>query len=172
VDAVQLADGNPATIRPICRRDLLRERVFLATLSPQTRYQRFMSSRKLMPGELRRFTDIDYCRELALVATATVEGIELIRGVARYVRQENEPTNAEFAIVIGDRWQRRGLGESLLRHLLKAARAANIDVLTGITLSTNHRMIALARKLGFRARSQPGDATVTELRLELHAPPS
>jgi acetyltransferase len=167
VEPMQLDDGSSGTIRPICRRDLLRERAFLAALSPQTLYQRFMSARKLQPGDLRRFTDIDYERELALVAVASVEGVEQILGVARYVRDARQPDHAEFAIVVGDRWQRRGLGERLLERLVQAASAGNIAVLTGITLSSNRRMVALARKLGFEAWRQEGDATVTELRLRV-----
>lgn len=169
VEAIQLDDGSSGTIRPIRRRDLLRERAFLTALSPQTLYQRFMSARKLQPGDLRRLTDIDYERELALVAVATVEGTEQIRGVARYVRDPRQPDHAEFAIVVDDRWQRRGLGERLLERLVHAASAGNIAVLTGITMSSNRRMVALARKLGFEAGWQEGDATVTELRLRVKA---
>jgi acetyltransferase len=169
VEAIHLDDGSSGTIRPICRRDLLRERSFVAALSPQTLYQRFMSARRLQPGDLRRLTDIDYERELALVAIATSDGSEQIRGVARYVRDEREPDHAEFAIVVGDRWQARGLGERLLGRLVQAASAGNIAVLTGITLSNNRRMVALARKLGFEAWRQEGDATVTELRLRVTA---
>jgi len=167
VEAVQPGDDGAATIRPICRRDLLRERAFVAALSPQTLYRRFMSVRKLRPGDLRRLTDIDYERELALVAVATVEGGEEIRGVARYVRDERERDHAEFAIVVADSSQGRGLGERLLNRLVQAASAADIAVLTGVTLSSNRRMVALARKLGFEARPQDGDATVTELRLRV-----
>jgi acetyltransferase len=171
VEDTRLADGTPVTIRPIRASDLVLERIFVAGLSPHTRYQRLLSGRRLLPGELRRLTDIDYARELALVALARCDGREQILGVARYVRDDaTEPGSCDFAIVIADRWQGHGLGEALLRRLIDAARADAIRVIGGITLSTNAAMIALARKLGFRARMEPGNASVTELRLEAEEP--
>ena len=167
VETARLRDGTPFSIRPISRCDLRLERAFVTALSAQSRYQRLLSGRKLRPDELRRLTDIDYGRELALVAVANVEGREQILGEARYVRGDTlEGAHAEFAIVIGDRWQGQGLGEALLRRLMRAAVDDGIDVLHGLTLSDNHRMIALGRKLGFRARRDPGYASVTELRRE------
>jgi len=168
VETARLRDGTPITIRPISRCDLRLERAFVAALSPQSRYQRLLSGRKLQPGELRRLTDIDYGHELALVAVATIEGREQLLGEARYVRDDSLGAGtAEFAIVVGDRWQGHGLGETLLRRLLRAASDDGIAVLAGITLSDNHRMIALGRKLGFRARREAGSASVTELRRDV-----
>jgi RimJ/RimL family protein N-acetyltransferase len=169
VETIRLRDGAPVTIRPIRAADLRLQRAFVIGLSAQTRYQRLLSGRKLLPGELKRMTDIDYDHEMALAATATVDGAEQILGVARYVRDdEHGPGSADFALVIGDRWQGQGLGETLLRRLLRVAADRGVSVLTGITLSSNARMIALARKLGFRTARAVGDVTVTEVRRELH----
>jgi len=163
-----LRDGTRVTVRPIRRSDLALERAFVFGLTPQTRYQRLLSGRKLLPGELRRLTDIDYAHELALVAIASVEGREQMLGVARYVRDDaHEAGSAEFALVVGDRSQGQGLGETLLRHLMRAAAEDGLAVLTGITLSDNVRMIGLGRKLGFRAHREAGNASVTELRCAL-----
>jgi len=171
VETARLRDGTPFSIRPISRCDLRLERAFVAALSAQTRYQRLLSGRKLQPAEIRRLTDIDYGHELALVAVATVDGREQILGEARYVRDDTQDAEgAEFAIVIGDDWQGHGLGEALLRRLMRAAADDGIAVLNGLTLSDNHRMIALGRKLGFRARRDAGYASVTELRRELRDP--
>jgi acetyltransferase len=159
-----LRDGTPVTIRPIRASDLALEQAFVVGLSPQTRYQRLLSGRKLLPGELRRLTDIDYAREMALVALATLDGAPQILGVARYVREAGTPRpQCDFAIVVGDRWQGQGIGEKLLRSLLEAAVDDGIEVVGGITLSGNHGMIALARKLGFHVAREHGDATVTDL---------
>ena len=167
VEHWQLGDGTPVTIRPIRAADLLLERAFVVGLSPHTRYQRLLSARKLMPGELKRLTDIDYRREMALVAVATIDGVTQELGVARYVRDdEQEPGSADFAIVVADRWQGQGIGEKLMRSLLNAALQDGIKVIAGITLSTNAGMIALARKLGFTTRLEHGNATVTDLRWE------
>lgn len=156
-----LADGLPVVIRPIERGDLAMERRFVNGLSPDTRFQRLLSGRKLLPGELERWTNIDPAREMALVAVATVDGEETELGVARYVR--DDAGGSDFAIVIGDRWQGQGLGEQLLRHLIAHAAAVGVESMGGITLSVNAGMLALARKLGFSARRDPADATIVNL---------
>ena len=169
VETQRLRDGRPITIRPIRASDLLLERTFVVGLSPQTRYQRLLSGRNLLPGELKRLTDIDYEREMALVALAEVEGVQQFLGVARYVRDDaHEPNRADFAVVVGDAWQGQGLGETLLRSLMRAAAGHDLSALTGITLTTNVRMIALARKLGFGARREDDGASVTDLRWDVH----
>jgi len=79
---------------------------------------------------------------------------------------EHEPGSCDFAIVVADRWQGQGLGEKLMRSLMKAAVDAGIRVVGGITLTENAGMIALARKLGFHVHLEHGNATVTDLRWE------
>ena len=164
----RLADGTPIAIRPIRATDKKIELEFLRGLSRETRYQRLLSARDLLPGELRRLTEIDYDREMALIATISTDdgALEQEIGVARYVR-DADGDSAEFAIVIGDCWQRRGLGEMLLSNLIAAAADASVKTLTGITLSTNLAMLRLAKKLRFALKYQPGDATLMRLSLAL-----
>lgn len=157
-----LVDGTPVTIRPIEPGDLAMERRFIYGLSAQTRYQRLLSARKLLPGELERLVHIDPAREMALVAVATIDGRDTELGVARYVRDESGD-GSDFAIVIGDRWQGQGLGEELLRCLIEQATAAGVGAMGGITLSTNAGMLSLAQKLGFSLKRDRGDASVTNL---------
>jgi acetyltransferase len=167
----QLRDGATVTLRPIAAADLRLERDFVVGLSAGTRYQRLLSGRQLLPDELRRLTDIDYRCELALVALAGEAGENRIVGVARYVRDDGiEAPGCDFALVVADAWQGRGVGELLLRRLLDAAVDDGIRVVAGITLSTNTGMLKLAKRLGFEARREPGDATITELRWEAPAP--
>jgi GNAT superfamily N-acetyltransferase len=170
VEAWQLSDGTPVTIRPIRASDMAIERTFLAGLSSQTRYQRLLSARKLLRGELRRLTHIDYARDMALVAVAWFDGVETLLGVARYVRLA-DGQSAEFAIVVGDAWQRRRMGEKLMRSLLEAAVRHGVQSLVGLTLTGNVRMQLLARKLGFTLALDRGDATVTHLRRLIGAVP-
>jgi GNAT superfamily N-acetyltransferase len=158
----QLEDGTPVTIRPIRASDKALELAFVSGLSRESRYQRLLSARDLLPGELRRLTDIDYAREMALIATTRRDGVEEQMGVARYVR-DDDGESSELAIVVGDQWQRRGLGEKLLRSLLSVAADAGVRVVNGITLTSNAGMLAIARKLGFSEERQPGDATITRI---------
>ena len=159
-------DGTVITIRPICATDLALEQEFVNGLSAPTGYQRLMSGRRPSLEELKRFTDIDYERELALIAIAPIQGRERQIGVARYVKLSS-PGDAEFAIVLSDDWQGRGLGTRLLASLLVAAKNHGVRRLVATTLSENDRMLALGRKLGFKVATDPGSAMITNLTLDL-----
>ena len=160
------ADGTVITIRPICAADLALEQEFVNGLSAPTGYQRLMSTRRPSLEELRRFTDIDYEREMALIATTPVQGGERQIGVVRYVK-ESATGDAEFAIVLSDDWQARGLGTRLLASLLVAAKNHGVRRLVATTLSENDRMLALGRKLGFKVATDPASAMITNLTLHL-----
>jgi acetyltransferase len=161
-----LQGGQALLIRPIKAQDEALELAFLQGLSERTRYLRLLSPRKLLPGELHRLTHIDYSREMALVALLGAPGRRRMAGVARYVR-DADGQGCDFAIVIADEWQGQGLGRRLLSSLLDAAQSAGLQRVEGITLAGNAGMLALARKLGFRAEPQPGDASVLRLKLDL-----
>ena len=164
------ADGTAITIRPIRAEDLALEQEFVNGLSAHTGYQRLMSARRPSLEELVRFTNIDPERELALIATTPVQGRERQIGVARYVK-ESSPGDAEFAIVLSDDWQGRGLGTTLLMSLVVAARGHSVRRLVGTTLSVNTGMLALGRKLGFELATDSRSATITNLTLDLAAWP-
>lgn len=164
---VSLRGGARVAIRSIRHGDLELERRFVAGLSPRTRYLSLFSSRELTPGELETWTDIDPMRRLALVAVVPDGDEEQQLGVARCARDGEEPTNWDFAVVVTDAWQRRGLGEALLLHLMQCAEGVGVETLSSLTLSTNQAMLSLARRLGFKARREPGDATVTRIERRL-----
>jgi len=165
----RLPDGMAMRTRPIAPADRRRHWRFLCSLSLQTRYQRLMSARGLLPGELRRMVELDYRREMALVATAEIDGEERILAVARYVRDAADggaaggdrlAPAAEFAIVVTDAWQRRGIGGLILERLRQVALDAGVRQLAGLTLATNRPMISLARRLGFEISHEHDDWTV------------
>ena len=160
-------DGAVVTIRAIRAADLELEREFVTGLSPMTGYHRLMSTRTPSAAELRRFTDIDPAREVALIATTEVDGRGRQVGVARYVKDESKPDEAEFAIVLADAWQRRGLGRRLLASLIDAAKRDGVRRLVGTTLSDNEGMLRLARRLGFSLARNRGSASITDVSLEL-----
>lgn len=160
------SDGCVVTIRPIRPADLDLEKEFVNGLSANTRYQRLISSRTPSLEELKRYTDVDPAREVALIAVTTVQGAARQIGVVRFVN-DSLSGDAEFAIVLSDAWQQRGLGTKLLGCLIAAANDFGVRRLTGVTLSTNTAMIALARKLGFKIAGDSRDAAVTNMALEL-----
>jgi GNAT superfamily N-acetyltransferase len=159
-------DGTVITIRPISAANLALEQEFVNALSSRTGYQRLMSARRPSREELIRFTDIDPEREFALIATTRVLGQERQIGVARYVKEEAEG-GAEFAIVLSDDWQGRGLGSKLLASLVAAAAKHAVPRLVGMTMSTNDGMLALGRKLGFKVASDLDSATIKILTRDL-----
>lgn len=160
----QLAGGTPVNIRPIGAADRALELAFLQGLSRESLYQRLLSVRGLLLGELERLTDIDYEHEMALIATLCRDDGEEQIGVARYVR---EGDGAEFALVIADRYQRRGVGSLLLSGLVGHARHVGVRHLWGIALATNYRIREFARKHGFDLASDPHDATITRITMPL-----
>ena len=158
----RLADGTDVVLRPILAEDDALERAFISGLSRDSRYNRLLGSRKLTAEEIRQLTRIDYEREMAFVAVAGSGQQARLLGVARYVR-DADAGGAEFALVVADAWQRKGVGTLLLQALQRQARAAGIERLHGITFSSNQAMQNLARKLGFVQRANPQDATLRQV---------
>src|SRR5258708_3200524 len=161
------ADGTAITIRPIGATDLALEEAFVNALSAATGYQRLMSARRPSVDELKRFTDIDYERELALIAVTSVRGTERQIGVARYVKDSPASGDAEFAIVLSDDWQGRGLGTKLLASLLVAAKSRGVQRMSATTLTGNNGMLPPPHNLAFNLPSDPPPATLTNLTLDL-----
>jgi acetyltransferase len=155
----QLADGSDLLVRPIRPEDAEMERAFVEGLSPESRYYRFMYRvDKLSPMMLARFTQIDYDRELALVAIAAPDGPEpRIIGVARYVANP-DGESCEFALTVADDLQHQGMGRRLMQQLMNAARDRGLEVMEGEVLAANRRMLRLCEGLGFRlvySREEP-----------------
>ena len=160
-------DGAMLTIRPIAPSDFALEKRFITGLSTTTGYRRLLSPRIPQDDEIERFTHIDPAREAAWIAVAHDDGHASMCGVARYVRDGASAEEAEWAIVLADAWQRRGLGEALLVRLIDSARRAGVERLSDVTFVDNTGMLRLARKLGFRLSREVHDATLTRMTLQL-----
>ncbi|MEX2622454.1 MAG: GNAT family N-acetyltransferase [Acidimicrobiia bacterium] len=123
-----LGDGTRVLIRPIRADDkqLLQEGI--RHLSPESRYLRFLHYlERLTPAELRYLTEIDYRDHFAWVAISLDKPDHLGLGVARYIRDGNQPKQAEAAVAVIDDYQGRGLGRLLLTKLADSARENGID---------------------------------------------
>jgi acetyltransferase len=150
---IRARDGRAVRVRPIRPEDAQREKRFFDRLSERSRYQRFMQYLpQLSARMLARFTQLDYDRELALVALWQDEFV----AVGRYAPNE-DGRSAEFALAVADDWQGKGLGHALLERLCDAARAAGYQALDGHILEANHDMLQLAAHLGFVERSRDGN---------------
>ena len=162
-----LFDGTPVTIRPIRREDFGMEQEFVHHLSADSRYYRFMGTvRELPPKKLEYFTNIDYERHMAFVATVIREGKEFEIGVARYVATD-KPGTCEFAITVDDAWQGTGVAGLLMISLQDAARRNGLATMEGMVLPTNSKMLKFARQLGFKIRREPGEADTVHIELRL-----
>jgi len=157
VQRLTLGDGTAVTIRPIRPEDEGLEQEFVRNLSDESRYYRFRETvRELSPRMLSHFTRVDYDRHMALIAVGERDGHEIQIGVARYVTG-GDHQRCEFAIVIADDWQRKGLGTRLMQALMAAARGAGIREMYGEVLASNQKMLQLTAKLGFSARVDESD---------------
>jgi acetyltransferase len=155
------------TLRPLRREDVDIEAAFLTGLSPESRHNRLLGGMiKITREYLERLTTIDYSRDMAIAAVLMLEGRELLIGVARYVL-EPDGRACEFALVIADAWQGRGIGRHMMEKLIAVARSRGLERIYGDVLSINHHMLEFCRRLGFTLGRNPEDATVTRATLNL-----
>lgn len=162
-----LFDGSRVTIRPIRPDDAQMEQDFVRRLSNESRYKRFMGTLKeLSPGKLKYFTDVDYDRHLALIATVEQGGQDLEIGVTRYVI-DPEGTQCEFAIAVDDAWQGTGVAGILMLSLIEAARARGLKTMVGHVLASNDKMLKFSRQLGFSRHHDPHDPDTVRVELPL-----
>ena len=160
VKKVQLNDGMDIVIRPIRPEDAEIEAKFVRGLSSEAKYFRFMNSLQELSQEmLVRFTQIDYHNEMALIAVTSTDAGEEQVGVARYTTNLDK-TSCEFALVVSDKWQGRGIAHQLMESLMEVARDRDLQSMEGQVLSNNTRMLELVASLGFSVENDPDDTAV------------
>lgn len=142
-DAV-IKDGRTIHIRPIRSDDLDAMLDMWSRLSQETIRLRFFAPRSMSREDMRHFTEIDYETRFALVAET---GGRII-GVSRFDRLEEDPSTAEFAVLVEDAEQGRGVGTALLRALLEPAGDLGVTAFVGDVLRENSRMLRVMRDAG------------------------
>ena len=163
---VELRDRRHARIREIRAGDRDEIRQAFSRLSSHSRYTRFMAGvREPTPRMLDYAVARQRDRDLSLVAEVDApDGIDIVGGARYYSDAEGQ--SCEFAVTVVDDWQGTGLASRLMRELIQAARARGITRMEGFVLAGNHRMLSLARRLGFSVDTDPEDATVKIVRLD------
>jgi acetyltransferase len=153
--------GLDIFIRPIKPEDASLFEELFQSLSPTSIYYRFFSSLKHMSKKmLARFTQIDYDREIALVAIDETTSEEKMLGITQvFVHPDGD--RGEFAILVGDPWQGKGVGAKLLEHVLQIAKQRNIHDIYGTVLRGNTNMLRLGEKLGFTRQWDSGKEECT-----------
>ena len=153
----KLSDGSAVTLRPICPEDEPLVADFHKTLSEETVQYRYFAYVKLESriahSRLLRMCFIDYDCEMAIVAERKLieTGEGQILGVGRLIKS-HAANEAEFAIVISDQWQGKGIGTQLMSRLLDIGRQEKIDRILGYILPDNIAMRRVCQKLGFDSR--------------------
>jgi GNAT superfamily N-acetyltransferase len=147
--------GETVTIRPIRGADTEMEQEFIRRLSPMSKHFRFFGGvRELGAAELRRLCEVDGKKAAAFVATVLRDGREVEIGVSRYASGAGA---SEMAVTVADEWQHRGLGTTLAKHLIDAARRNGVTHLYSVELDDNAAMAALAKDLKMTVKPDPSD---------------
>jgi acetyltransferase len=160
-------DRSEVTIRALRKEDAELEREFIRSLSPESRWMRFLGQiREPSDSLIRKLTELDYRHDVAFVALARKDGITRAVGISRYSLAP-DGQSCECAVTVADAWQGKGLGTILMRDLIAVARQRGIRSIFSIDAGDNERMRELARDLGFKRESDPADATRVIHRLVL-----
>lgn len=156
-------NGNSVTVRPVRPEDAPLEQAFVTAMSEESRFFRFMDAiRELPPSLLARFTQIDYSREMALLAVINEDGKERLVGSARYALSP-DGESVEFALAVADDWQKCGLGRRLMNALIDCARQAGYRTMVGDVLSSNAKMLRLMESFGFAILPHPEDRSAKRI---------
>lgn len=161
----RLNDGTEVTLRPIRPEDEPIEHEFVRGLSSETsRFRFFQIIKDLSHEDLVRFCNIDYDREMAFIAEIREGDRKIEIGVSRLILESNRK-RGEFAVVIADKYQGKGLGTKLVDMLIEVAREKGVEVIYGVVMSENLKMINLCESLGFTTHRKQDDVIV-ELNLK------
>jgi acetyltransferase len=161
-----LRDGTEVLLRPIRPEDERLEEELLRGLSDETsRFRFFQVMRNFSHEVLIGYCNIDYDREMAIIAELTEGGKKRSIGVSRLIMEPGDK-RAEFAVLVADDFAGQGLGTKLVDMLIGIGEEKHLETIYGIVLADNAHMIRLCRSLGFEVKR--GDApqeVIVEFRL-------
>jgi acetyltransferase len=161
-----LPDGREVVLRPIKPEDEPLEHELLSSLSEATMRARFFSIIKDISHEmLVRYCNIDYDREMAIVAEVRENEKRKLIAIGRLII-DREFKSGEFAILVGDGYQGKGLGPKLVDVLIGVAEDKGLEQMYGEILTENEKMLAVCKKLGFTVEA--ADEEMTRVTLALH----
>ncbi|MEM3377850.1 MAG: GNAT family N-acetyltransferase [Candidatus Bathyarchaeia archaeon] len=144
-----LRNGQEVLLRPIKPEDEPLWLEMFQSFSEESIRYRFFQVIKDTPHEVRvRYCNIDYDREIAIVAELTEEGRRKILGVAR-LSIEPDGKSGELAFIVSDKWQGLGLGTKMVDYVLEIAKEMGVETVYAIMLPDNKRALSLTQKMGF-----------------------
>jgi acetyltransferase len=160
----RLKDGTPVVLRPIKPEDeTVFSKLFKSFSEETMRFRFFQIIKDVTHETLTRHCNIDYDREMAIVAEMQGEK----KGIIGAVRLILEPgrKSGEFAVVVGDEWQGQGLGSKLLDYIIEIGKDMTLETIYGYVISENVKMIHLCTKRGFQI--EPAEEGITKAVLKL-----
>jgi acetyltransferase len=162
VKTVKLKDGTEVLFRPIKPEDELLWLDMFQTFSQETVRFRFFRILKDTPHEMRtRYCNIDYDREIAIVAEVKEKDKRRFLGVTRVILKPGSTDEAEYALVVTDKWQRLGLGSEFIDYTIEIAKDKKVKKLYGVVLKDNVPMLTLCREKNFKiTEGDPGEYKV------------
>jgi acetyltransferase len=162
----KLRDGRTVLLRPIKPEDEPLWLEMFQNFSDESIRYRFFQIIKDTPHEIRvRYTNIDYDREIAIVAELTEEGRRKILGVVRLIIEPNGKAG-EIAFIVADPWQGLGLGTKMVDYMIETCKERGLETIYGIVLPDNHRAINLMKKMGFNIQYLDGGTVKATLNLK------
>ena len=162
----KLRDGRTVLLRPIKPEDEPLWLEMFQNFSEESIRYRFFQIIKDTSHEVRvRYCNIDYNREVAIVAELTKDGRRKILGVVR-VSLEPDRKSGEIAFIIADPWQGLGLGTKMVDYVLEICRDMKIETIYAIMLPDNYRAVSLLKKMGFNVKYLEDDTVKGTLNLK------
>jgi acetyltransferase len=159
------AKGHKFTLRPIRPEDADAHATMLSRITPEDMRYRFFSPMKNLPTEqITRFCDVDYTREIAIIAKHE-DGRTF--GVSRLVRNDTDGKSAEFAVLVEPAGKGLGLGTALMRAIIAWGHAKGVQEIKGQILADNAPMLEFIKRLGFTLKRIPDEPDVMEAILRL-----
>jgi len=158
---VRMRDGRTVLLRPIRPEDEPLWLEMFQNFSEESVRYRFFHIIKDTPHEMRaRYCNIDYDKEIGIVAELEEEGRRKILGVVRLII-EADGKNGEIAFIVADPWQGLGLGSKMVDHMIEICKDRGLETIYALTLPNNYRAIRLLKKRGFTIQYINDEAKAT-----------
>jgi acetyltransferase len=159
----QMRDGTEVLLRPIRPEDEPMEHEMFTTLSEATLRERFYHTIKNITHDMHvRFCNIDYNREMAIVAEIRENGKRRLAGIGSF-NIESDFRKCEFSVIVHDDFQGKGLAYKLLDMLIGIADEKGLEEFYGYIQPSNRKMVQLCEKLGMKRESTPDDLAIVRL---------
>ncbi len=161
----KMTDGTEVLLRPIRPEDEPLEFEMLTTLSEETLRGRFFQVTKVSHEMVLRYCNIDYDREIAIVAEVRQGEKRRIVGIGRLI-VETDFKKGEFAVVVHDDYQSKGLGYKLVDMVIGIGQEKELEKIYGFVLTDNQAMLRICEELGFHRRDSNDGTAWVELALK------